>query len=551
MATRATRTGLGVAGARSQPRDPLATRILGILLSICVAPAAAQVAFERYEVVTGTAPRQTVLTGFFLGRSVAELAVVTIDERGDRRLRMYAFGEDAWTATLDATLGPEVSFVDVANIGGRDRFITYEPGRLSAFDPETAAQTPLVAVTSSFDPPRPGAMPHADVTRDVNGDGRDDLVVPGVDGFRVFVQTFDGSFAEPVTLGPRAEMGGIYGAGGYRYDPWSQSRIHAIDHNGDGRDDLAFWNNDHFVVHHQDASGLFSPRAETFTIGAAFDSDDPYRLATADLQGRVLDALADLNGDGVADLVLLSLQGASLAAKRSALEVHFGMRAPDGGVAFGRASDTAIRTDRVQLAADRHDFDGDGQIDVMRTTIGTEFLRGTAYRRFRGFMGGEIHLSLEFFAMAGGRYPAAPDATRRINLQHPAAHRGPGWVPLDLALRGGTHERRLSETTHPRAFNTIGLLGDVTGDKRLDLLIGRDRGEPPGPRRHADDSLHVFAGEPGPHLFSPQPWELAVALPEDGEFVWLEDLDDDGRQDVVMHHPSAPEPHRVTVLMAR
>ena len=48
-------------------------------------PAAAQVTFERYEVVTGSAQRQTVLTGFLLGGAIAELAVVRIDENDDRR----------------------------------------------------------------------------------------------------------------------------------------------------------------------------------------------------------------------------------------------------------------------------------------------------------------------------------------------------------------------------------------------------------------------------------------------------------------------------------
>ena len=44
-------------------------------------------------------------------------------------------------------LHPEVSFVDVANIDGRDRLIAYEPGRLNWFDPESATERELVAVT--------------------------------------------------------------------------------------------------------------------------------------------------------------------------------------------------------------------------------------------------------------------------------------------------------------------------------------------------------------------------------------------------------------------
>ncbi len=81
----------------------------------------AEFIFDQYEVITGCAERQTVLTGFLLGGAFADLAVVNIDETDDRQLRIYAFGNGAWAPILDATLRPQVSFVDVANIGGRDQ----------------------------------------------------------------------------------------------------------------------------------------------------------------------------------------------------------------------------------------------------------------------------------------------------------------------------------------------------------------------------------------------------------------------------------------------
>ena len=62
----------------------------------------------------------------------------------------------------------------------------------------------------------------------------------------------DGAFADPLKIGPPSGMSGIYGAGGYRYDPWSESRVHETDYNQDGRSDLVFWNEDHFEVHAQD-----------------------------------------------------------------------------------------------------------------------------------------------------------------------------------------------------------------------------------------------------------------------------------------------------------
>ena len=39
-------------------------------------------------------------------------------------------------------------------------------------------------------------------------------------------------------------------------------------------------------------------------------------------------------------------------------------------------------------------------------------------------------------------------------------------------------------------------------------------------------------------------------MPSD-EYTWLVDLNKDGKQDILMHHPSTTEPHRVSMLIAR
>ena len=514
---------------------------------------AAEFGFEKFEVVTGLAKRQTVLTGFLLGGAVAELAVLTVEDSGDRLLRIYAFGDGTWVPGLEATLRPEVAFVDVAGIGGRDRLVTFEPGRLSWFDPESGTERPLLAVSSNFAPPRKTEIPHVDVTRDVNGDGRDDLLVPDVDGFRVFIQMSGGTFADPVKIGPSTDMRRILGADGYRYDPWSQSRIHEMDYNGDGRGDLVFWNEDHFEVRLQDERGLFPPVGRTFTTEVEFESDDLSSLATGDMTGRVLHSLTDLNGDGVADLVVFSLEGSRISSKRSACEVHFGARTPGGGTAFAPEVGARIDSDgNIQLGMDRHDFDGDGHIDLMFTTIEARFLESSLWKRIKGFMGDDVVLNLEFYRTGDGPFPDAPNAIHRIALDGVPSHREPGWVPLDILLRGGTHESRMTQQAWPRAFNRTLLIGDVTGDGRSDLLIEPEFRE-----------LHVFAGVPGPDLFARRPRKVAVSL-HDGEFAWLVDLDRDGRQDILVHHPftlrdahgarkrpPGTEPHRVTILIAR
>ncbi len=517
-------------------------------------PAHTEFTFDRYEIVTGVAKRQTVLTGFLLGGAIAEVAVVHIDENDSRHLRIYTFSDGTWTPKFDTTLRPEVLFVDVANIGGRDRLITYEKGRLNWFDPVSTMEHPLVVVTSNFKPPRENEIPHVDVTQDVNADDRDDLVVPDSDGFWVFIQMSDGVFAEKVKIGPSTEMEGILGADGYRYNPWSQSRVYEIDYNRDGRTDLVFWDEDHFKVHLQDERGLFTPKAKTFLTDVAFDSDRGSLLAIGDMTGKVLHSLSDLNGDDIADLVVFKLSGKDISKKHSSYEVHFGAPTPDGGIAFSGDLDIAFQSDEsVQLRMDRHDFNRDGQMDLMITTINLEFLKGSVWKSIKGFMGDDIGLGLEFYQMEKGRYPNTPNTTRGIALDGVPSHREPGWVPLDIVLRGATHERRNTQKRYARAFNTTLRIGDVTGDGRSDLLIADH------PRM-----MVVFSGVPGPEIFARQPQEVKVAVPNDEEYIWLVDLNKDGVQDILMHHPftlrdahGAPklapgtEPHRVTMLIAQ
>ena len=295
--------------------------------------------------------------------------------------------------------------------------------------------------------------------------------------------------------------------------------------------------------------------AEIFTTEVAFDSDDLSSLASGDMTGRVLHSITDLNGDGVGDLVVHALVGRRISRKQCAYEVHFGARAPDGGTAF--ASEVGVRfqsDDRIQLGIDRHDVDrDDGKVDVMLSTIQLKFLEGSLWKRLKGLMGDDVWLELEFYRGDGGVYPDEPNAVRRIALDGVPSHREPGCVPLDIVLRGPKHESRRTQSDWPRAFNRTLLIEDVTGDGRSDLLVEAEFTD-----------LQVFVGVPGPGVIAPQPQKVAVRLPSDEEYTWLVDLNKDGTQDILMHHPFTSrdahggptqplgtDPNRVVMLIAR
>ena len=475
---------------------------LRICLSGCVMPALGHASSEpvpafvpeRHEVVVGAAERLTVLTGFLLDGPVANLAALHIDGDGDRRLRIFSFLDGDWSPAVEATLRRDVSFVDIANIDGRDRLIAYGGGRLTWFDPASGEERELVAVTSDFKASSRREVLHVDITRDLNGDGRDDLAVPHGHGFQVLVQasgsqTNGATFSEPLRIGPAAGLERVYGADGYRYTPWEEggARVHQMDYDLDDRDDLVFWNGDHFVVHLQGERGLFDREATTFTTGITFDSDQIASLAApegirqrrldhmpeGERTGRVLHSLTDMNGDGVTDLVVFSLKGSSLWKMHSSYEVHFGAEAPGGGTEFSPEVGAVVESQGIIAGVDRHDFDGDGQVDVVLTSFEPTIFSAARILIMSIFTGAGS-FDLEFFRMEDGRYGRRPAAVREIRPRSP-------------------------RKTGERTFWPAVLLGDVNGDGRSDAVIARNR-----------KALHVHLGAPGPGLFAKRPRRIAT-----------------------------------------
>ena len=512
--------------------------IFGVFLSSCsvrskeiipVIPAPTESIFDQYEIITGTAKHQTILTGFLLTDILSDIAVVSTGTDNERHLRIYAPGDDAWVPRLDMPLRPEVLFVDIANIDGHDRLLTYEQGRLNWFDPESMTEHILVEVnTNYYNLVYVNEVPHVDITRDLNGDSLDDLVVPDDDGFWVFVQMDNGAFADPVKLGPPFEIDRLYCTLGYRYNPWHESRIHEVDYNRDGRNDLVFWDKDHFRVHLQDEHGLFVPVATTFTTDVAFDSDDIASLAapygvrrrrrdhypTGDLTGRVLHALRDMNGDGVADLGVFSLGGGSLWHMYSTYTVYFGTPTPDGRTTFTSEISTSITSDGIPFGLVQHDFDNDNQVDMMFTTLTLGVMRLFSMI-IDSVLTDFAPRDLEFYRMEENTYPDKPNAIRE-SITYPAKRTGEITVFLPV------------------------LIGDVNGDKRSDLLVQQ------GPKE-----LYVFMGVPGPDPFAQRPQKVKVTMPLYEGYTWLLDLDKDSNSDVFIHHMSPTDPHRVTLLIAR
>ncbi|MDE0348106.1 MAG: VCBS repeat-containing protein [Gammaproteobacteria bacterium] len=509
---------------------------------LCCSAASAVELFEIHEIDTGAAPYQTVLPGSFTAPGYAELAVIEGAAGGEPRLAIHRLDAGAWPVVLETALDEGVLFVDVANVGGKDHPVLYRRGRVTLFDAATVLECCGSTVGTDYRASGDAsAVPRVDVTRDLNGDGRDDLVMPDTGGFWIALQAPDGSFSDAVMLGPpEPHLDGhaygeprSYGEAGITAEhvPWYLGRVHGMDYDRDGRRDLVFWNGGGFEVHRQQAGGGFGAAPETFDVNVPFDFDGAYALGfqfgevgvpslLLGLGGRfeytVLHGFRDLNADGVDDLVTLSIAGRRVFSARGRFDIHFGRPTPEG-TAFDPAPGATLPTPGPAVgmgsgyATQRYlDMDGDGATDFGMASVDTG-LGGMV----RAMAGKSVTIDLALYRQRDGAFGPGPDVARRVRT---------GFAPFD---RRGV------------LFPTV-LIGDVNGDGRADLLAAERW-----------DRLSVFLGVPGPELLAADAVDVAVRLPADERYAMLADLDRNGRQDVVIQYPPERAAHRVSVLMAR
>ena len=158
-----------------------------------------------------------------------------------------------------------------------------------------------------------------------------------------------------------------------------------------------------------------------------------------------------------------------------------------------------------------------------------------------------------------GPSPARPAVCpRRFNLRdgtpevhHSGRHPLESWTPM-AGLVGGEPGRSFRPSTNPVSNETgctihVPCVNPTECGPRTPIRDpvqragGQSRLQSRSVRMAVSrrGELRVFLGVPGPESFARRPRKVAVDMPHE-EYVWLVDLDEDGKRDVLMQDPSAP-----------
>lgn len=483
-------------------------------LGLLAASTRADTGFVLSVLDTGASVEQTALYGFFRHPDRADLVVVSnrVDERVGRVFELSGALKYKSRPVAEFEVPDDIILADTGRLGDRDILVMFTANEAIRFDPVSGKRTTLIPIRSIYNNPVKASLPKVDFFRDVNDDGLADFVIPDFNGFRIYLQGDDGRFDGGIVIEapPAMEMS-------FNNHPWYQERtLFFADMDGNGREDIVFWEDGVFHVYRQSADGSFDPQPDLVRSTVPFEYSDvdsvSWRVGEedqSDLTARALQEVGDFNGDGLADLVTFTVESSGVFKKRTTYRLHPGVLSAGGMVEFRNDPVSEIQSDGIQFEMETKDLNDDGQRDVIVSSV--DFGIG---KILGALLTGSTRIDLNFYAMKAGRLPDKPTVSRNVTARF-------DWSSGDV-------------------FFPFVLIADVNDDRLADLLV-----------QDGEDQLQVFEGEASEALFGRRAIEIEMALPNDPDLVELADLNNDGKQDVVMRIEKKDRANRVSVLMAR
>jgi FG-GAP-like repeat/FG-GAP repeat len=410
----------------------------------------------------------------------------------------------------------EVFGFDLAEVDGQpgDELLLITPeGVLSRSFRGRVAGLPVKLVTqaTAFTRPAPGAFPRLRIVQDVSGPQSRELLVAGPKLLGIYKRQASGGYARAAELALDVQAGwsaadqmrrldrARIGSVPYFRLSFSFPSLYVADVDGDGLLDIVAALEDRVAIYRQSPGFTFARAPST---SRDFAVRSPEELKEAGTSASV--TVSDVDGDGVADLVVRKLVARGLASVTTTTYVFFGRK----GGAYADAPDQVLRGEGATgTDVELFDITGDGRPDLVVPSVNIGIFAIVKILLNRTL---SINFQVFPFLPAKRRFADKPAAERELSFK--------------LNLSGAAD------------IQAIDMFGDYNGDKRVDLAFGT-----------GDDELSVFLGGQGALFADSAAARIPVRAVGRLESV---DLDGKGRSDMLLYYP-ATKGHRGEVMLLR
>jgi len=475
-----------------------------LAFSVATTAAAKEPKFTEIVVDAGFFVEQPVLFANLGNDGRQHIVLAGHNDDHQQRLAVFPVDPDREARhepILSVSPGANLIAYDVGQVGASEGLFFIEPGRIVRYDFGAGQLVEVSQVQTIYGQERANAIIPLDFVRDVNDDGLDDLVVPGVAGYRVRLQRADGSLGDEILLQESSRM--TVSNGNARFD---SRPLVTGEMTFDGLTDLAVWRGNLLHIYPQLPGDRFQSKPLVVPLGLGLFTEAQNQARQSEFLGSVdqsglretrIWSIEDLNNDGIPDILTEATLSQGVFDKQNDMRLHLGRRDGDELV-YNDAEDALLASEGLQYDLITTDIDGDGKQDLLVRKVRLSFARV-----IKALLSGNVSLRMNFFRMtADDDYPKDPNYVTKTNVQ--------------FSMKSGHVDIPAIQ------------IADFDADGLQDLTIQTD-----------SDELSFYHGIPTRKLFDEDAIELDVRLPRNGDLVTSEDIDEDGRADLIIRYDAA------------
>ena len=446
-----------------------------------------------------------VIAGNFLSQPGKELLTISLDENKNRWLIIYIYDVilQKYTVTDKTAIPRSFHSFDIGQskqvLAKKALQTIYFTSSSGLYEYQKGQFIQRAAIKSLYLEPEAVYLMRGDFVRDLNNDTFDDVVVTNFSQTVLLIGREDNRFFRQVLpVKPQMSLE-------QKTISYTPVTLFFADVNFDNRIDISRVGEGEIEVFLQLENGQFNEAAETISVNASISSlewwtkrgESGEQLDQSNLESRMLDALRDLNGDGIADMVVKYSKASGVLDRANDYEIYLGTKVL-GRLVFAKQPSSVIRADGVLTGLDFSDLDNDDMLEVLLVgfDIGLTQIIGA-------LVSGSIDQDVYVFKMNGANnYGRKPNFRKEVGL--------------NFSLSSG-------QTGTP-----VVKLGDVNGDGLKDLILSA-----------GDNKLRIYYGKSDSKMFAKRSVSYKTHLPSDGDLVSVNDLNYDGKDDLLMSFSAA------------
>ncbi|MCJ8295442.1 MAG: VCBS repeat-containing protein [Colwellia sp.] len=468
-------------------------------------------AIEFSEVIINSPYKltQEIIAADVLTSKGKELVTFSVDEQSNRWLIIYQLSNETnQYVVAEKTIIPKQFYrFDLSEVKPEQKGAQKQKLYFLSADSLTVYQdkqfTSLASIESLYVQEQADFLSRGDFIQDLNNDAFADAIIADFNNTHILIGQEKGGFVSQV-LPIKPEVR-VFSSGA----SYTQAKLYFNDVNFDDKTDILLVGDGEMVIYAQTEQSQFVSTAVHLPINEAISGTEWWnkrdesgeQLDQSNLEYRKLEELRDVNADGIVDMVVRYTKASGVLDRVNDYEIFLGHN-NKGQLSYAQQPDSVIHAEGTLTGLEFVDIDNDDKLEVLLAgfDIGLSQIIGA-------LITGGIDQDVYVFKMdAQDKFPAKPTIQKEVELT--------------FSLSSG------------QSGSAVVKLADLNGDGLKELILSDD-----------DDELKIYLGKAASKSkksskhnksFKKRSISYSTQLPKDGNLVMVEDLNGDGKDDLLM-----------------